>query len=358
VRLAFVGDIALGDHPKTVGFGFRSRYPRGLAADLATRLLPPGPAPDLFFGNLEFALGASSGSAPSLATEQCRGIDEYADFLENAGVSVLNVANNHSAQHGAGAFWSTVARVRDTGMAVVGTPDDFSDATVVEIGNLRVAVLGWSDRPRQYAREVPPYNELDDRAGALIRDARQRADIVVVSVHWGEEFVQLPANRERRIARSMIDAGAAIVVGHHPHVLREVELYADGLIAYSLGNFIGDMTWTEETRLGGCLVVDLDARGLRSHHFALSRIEADYLPRYLPAPEAAAVHARLAKARREQASAIAERGYESVVRAEHQRHVRATALMMARNLHRYRRGTLLPMLTGAIVARLGRRSHA
>jgi len=352
MRLAFVGDIALGDHPKTVGFGFRSRYPNGIPAAFSSRLFPARPAPDLVFGNLEFPLGLDTTNATTLAERQCRGLNVYAGFLASAGVTVLNLANNHSAQHGQSAFHATAEALRASGIAVAGTPTDFAEDAGMLVGGHRIVVLGWSDRPRQYASETPPYNELGEDAVARIREARHRAELVIVSIHWGEEFVQVPAERERRLARSMIDAGASIVVGHHPHVLREVEQYAKGLIAYSLGNFVGDMTWNPATRLGGCLLVETDDLRIRSHRLALTKIEADYFPSHLSEPEAAKATKWIARQRQRQGGKIVRAGYESVVHAEHRRHVRATALMMARNLHRFPRDTLLPMLGGALRSRI------
>jgi poly-gamma-glutamate synthesis protein (capsule biosynthesis protein) len=353
VRLAFVGDIALGDHPKTVGFGFRSRYAAGIPAALAARLRPPGPAPDAFFGNLEFSLDGDGAPGGTLAQRQCRGLQQYADFLAAAGVTVLNVANNHSAQHGLDAFRTTVDACRARGITIVGAAADVAGAGGVRAGGRAVAVLGWSDRPRQYAAHAPPYNEFGDHAYDMIRAARRRADGVVASIHWGEEFVLVPADRERRIARAMIDAGAALVIGHHPHVLREIEPYGGGLIAYSLGNFVGDMTWNSDTRLGGCLLVDLQGSDVKSHHLAISRIGADYLPEYLSPHESAKAVRRMERRRRQQAHGSARRGYDAVAAAEHRRHIRATALMMVRNLHRYPRGVLLPMIRSAVASRLG-----
>ena len=353
MRFAFVGDIALGDHPKAVGFGVHSRYPDGVPASLAHRMLPPGPRPDLFFGNLEFCLGATPSNMATLASCQCRGADGHVGFLTAAGLDVLNVATNHTAQHGHSAFRATTELLRASGIAVVGTPADFDAQSAMQRGGLRIRILAWSDRPRQYAPDVPPYNELADDAVERIRAARADADLVIVSVHWGEEFIQVPDERERRIARSMIDAGASIVVGHHPHVLREVETYRHGVIAYSLGNFLGDMTWDENTRIGGCLLVDLEGSQVRSHRLVPTRIASDYLPTFPTGAAGEKILARIARWRERQTRRVEARGYARVAASELGRHVRATALMMARNLFRYPRGTIIPMLTGPIRNRLG-----
>ena len=139
---------------------------------------------------------------------------------------------------------------------------------------------------RQGFATPPGYNEFDKvHFLERIRDARSRADLVCVSIHWGEEFILIPCPPEREIARAMVEAGAGVVVGHHPHVLREVEYYRDGVIAHSLGNFIGDMVWNPLTRETGCLVVE--AKGSRIQNATLfpGVIDHDYFPRYLDESE-------------------------------------------------------------------------
>jgi poly-gamma-glutamate capsule biosynthesis protein CapA/YwtB (metallophosphatase superfamily) len=135
-------------------------------------------------------------------------------------------------------------------------------------------------------------------------------------------------------------------------VLRDVETYGGGLIAYSLGNFVGDMTWNSDTRLGGCLLVEMDGTAVRSHRLALTRIGRDYLPEYLAERDSAKAVLRMARNRQRQAKQIEQHGYDAIVAAEHRRQVRSTAFMMARNIYRYPRGALLPMIRGALWSRL------
>src|SRR5438128_2162459 len=111
--------------------------------------------------------------------------------------------------------------------------------------------VGFGFRSRYAGGIQAAYNEFSEAALESIAAARQRADIVIASMHWGDEFILVPSDRERAVARAMIDAGATCVIGHHPHVVREVERYRAGVIAYSLGNFICDMTWDERTRMSG-----------------------------------------------------------------------------------------------------------
>lgn len=355
MRLTFVGDLALGDHPKAVGFGFRSRYANGIPARYASRLLPPGASTDFLFGNLEFSLGLEQVESHELARVQCRGLSEYANFLAAAGMSALNVANNHSTQAGRSAFEHTARLLRQSGIHVVGTPADFADEGVIAVCGTRIALLGWSDRPRQYAPDAPAYNEFTDVAYEQIAAARRRADVVVASIHWGEEFILVPSDRERQIARAMVDAGATLVIGHHPHVVREVEQYRNAVIAYSLGNFICDMTWNDRTRFTAWLQVEIENGLVCSWSLVPSIIEDDYFPAPPPLDRGWQERLRaLIRAREAEAASVSHAGYEAAAARQGRRHATRTGLMMLRNLPRYERRIALEMFGGALSHRIRR----
>lgn len=352
-RLALVGDVALGNHPKTPGFGFYSRYIQGIPKILCQRILPAGVRPDVLFGNLEFALANDARHPGTNAC--CLGSDTYVRFLRESGFTVLNVANNHAWQYGDAFFRETVNALKGTGIKVVGIPDDFEPAGFVQIKGSTVAFLGCSARPRQGFQGSPGYNEFDE-GGFLqrIRDARRHADLVCVSVHWGEEFLPIASPWERGIAHAMIDAGAAVVVGHHPHILKEIETWRDGLIAYSLGNFIGDMIWNPVTRETGCLIVEARNSRVISNTFFPAAIERDFFPLYLDPPssrkileERTARHARLA-------IQLKSFPYESLARRALRRHQWLTLGFVLRNVFRYRLATLAEILYEAMKVRLQR----
>jgi poly-gamma-glutamate synthesis protein (capsule biosynthesis protein) len=353
LRLALVGDIALGDHPKTPGFGFYSRYGKEIPGYLANRVLPSGVFPDIVFGNLEFALAAER---ENLGDDRCcLGTVSYIPFLRKAGFTVLNVANNHSWEYGAQSFAKTVRSLKNAGIKVVGVPDDFDPAGFLRINGRLVAVLGCSARPRQGFTAPPGYNEFEyGWFLKRIRDARRRADLVCVSIHWGDEFLTIPGPREREAGRAMIDAGADVVIGHHPHVLREVETYRNGIIAYSLGNFIGDMTWNPLTRETGCLVVEAGGPGGCVGTFFPALIDLDYFPRYLDE----AGSRRFLDAQIERDARLTKdlkvSGYEFLVRKALKRHQYLTLGFVMRNFFRYRAATLGRIVSHAIRVRLQR----
>ncbi len=349
MRITCVGDIALGDHPKAVGFGFRSRYAEGITGREG-RLRPPGDAPDLFFANLEFVLGFRPGGA-TLEALECWGHSEYIAYLASEGIGAVNVATNHAAQHGREAFDATVAGLHAAGIHVVGTPADFTEAGVLRVAGERIALLGWSDRPRQYAQDEPPYNEFSDAAYARVAEARRRADVVLVSMHWGDEFILLPGAREREIARRMVDAGATMVIGHHPHVVRETETYRGAIIAYSLGNFVCDMTWDIRTRLSCWLNIDVDSAGIRGTEVIPALIAEDYFPIPLPAVDRPGFDA-IEREREEQRRRLDRAPYATLAALERRRHALRTARQMVLNWRRYPSGTAGQLFRGALGHRL------
>lgn len=283
VRIVAVGDLQLGDSPTCVGFGFASRYRPDSLARVFDDIAPALTGADLVFGNLETPLSMQGARADSLRSRQLRGVPGYAPVMRESGFTVLNVANNHAVQHGVPAFEESVEAVRRTGIAVCGvrgTPPWASHPVRITTDGRRLGVLGYCLRPRQYSDATPPYAEgPHDAILADVTRLRGECDAVIVSLHWGEEFVAAPSADETRFGRSLIDAGASLVLGHHPHVVRPVEAYKHGLIAYSLGNFAGDMVWYAPFRTGLVLTATLDGAVVRDAIIEETLLGADYRPR-------------------------------------------------------------------------------
>lgn len=347
IKCIFVGDIALGDHPKSVGFGFYSRYRDGIPPDKAHALFRRGCEHDILFGNLEFTLGAAELTAASHEELNCRGIAAYADFLEQAGFNAVNIANNHIYQHGIDPFDKTLRVLADKGIGIVGLARNGGSSNIVGTGDRSVCFLGWSARPRQGFSDQPPYREFDEASCyGEIAEAAKAHSIVCVSLHWGDEFIEIPSEDEKRIARRMIDAGAKVVVGHHPHVMREVEEYGNGLIAYSLGNFICDMIWNESTRKTGYLYVEFTDGAISKWEIMHGRIGDDYFPHFDgTVPDPSDTYKQLY-------SKLSGSSYDRLARNALRRHQVLTLLHMLRNCGRYRAGVWRSMLEGAIKSRL------
>ena len=351
MKCFFVGDVALGDHPKSVGFGFYSHYKQGIPFSKAPTLFPHEIEADIIFGNLEFNIGAESLSGNDFSDLNCRGVSQYAEFLKKAGFTVLNMANNHIFQHGREEFNKTVQLLSSKNILVTGLKDGTGQSTMIRIGNQTIAFLAWSTRPRQGFACPPPYDEFNEETCySEIVKAKTYADIVCVSLHWGEEFIEIPSDEERRIARSMIDSGAHIVVGHHPHVIREIEEYRGGLIAYSLGNFIGDMIWNTRTASTGLLYTEFTDGLLTAWKWYPAKIGKDYFPHYDP-PASETMVSCYSKKNVRLNNKLNHISYHKLASHALNRHRFLTLLHMIRNFFKYDSEILYGIIRNAIKLR-------
>jgi Bacterial capsule synthesis protein PGA_cap len=175
-----------------------------------------------------------------------------------AGVDVANLANNHGTDFGFEAMLDGRANLRAAGIAPIGTGEDLAEANtpfVTEIDGWTVAVIGSGG----VNPETGSWLATDDRPGMthgddttaiadVIRSAKESADIVIVSAHWGEQGTTTPRPFERRQAEAWIDAGADGIFGHHQHVLQPLEFYRGRPIAWGLGNFVWQAYPPQSTR--------------------------------------------------------------------------------------------------------------
>ena len=202
--------------------------------------------PDLMIANLEGTYSTAGPSKCGASTANCYAFQappSYAAALAWSGIDLVNMANNHSMDYLARGFAQTQAALKKAGVAYAGPPDT---VTIVRVRGLRVAVAGFSPYPWS-----APLNDIP-AAARLVRRAAAEADIVIVLMHAGAEGadeIHTPRGSEyaygedrgnvRAFSHAMIDAGADLVLGSGPHVIRGIERYRDRLIAYSLGNFAG-----------------------------------------------------------------------------------------------------------------------
>jgi len=165
--------------------------------------------------------------------------------LTAGGFGALALANNHILDFGPAGLEATTALLDSLGIAHAGTGADRAAAHrpgVVSRGGRRIALLAYNHVfPETFwaGPDRPGTAHADDEGLAReVAGAARGADLVVVSFHWGAEGMEVPKSYQQILARLAVDAGADLVVGHHPHVLQPLEWYRGRLIAYSLGNFI------------------------------------------------------------------------------------------------------------------------
>jgi len=218
---------------------------------------------DISFGNLE---GPISDKGKDLRNLYSFRFEPFAiKALKNNGFDVLSVANNHIGDWGKVAFEDTISRLDAGGIITIGGGQNLKDAgkvKIIEKNGFRIGFLSFSDAGPDWLGATQDSAGIlitdDENFSSLIREAAPQVDILVVSLHFGEEYQGNANDRQKKLAHLAIDSGAKIVVGHHPHVVQEVEQYKNGVIAYSLGNFIFDQNFSKETMQGLALEIVLD----------------------------------------------------------------------------------------------------
>jgi poly-gamma-glutamate synthesis protein (capsule biosynthesis protein) len=177
----------------------------------------------------------------------------YAHAMANAGISMVNLANNHIFDGGKDGFLQTIGHLKKAGILFTGAGKNFEDArlgTTVQLKNTKILFLGYTqycnNRFSSVAAKYPGILPLDRQLIVEdVKEARDKADFIFVTLHWGIENKQDIHPKQREIAHSIINAGADGIIGHHPHVPQNVEVYKGKPIFYSLGNFIFGQDYTK-----------------------------------------------------------------------------------------------------------------
>lgn len=191
----------------------------------------------------------------------------HVDGLKLAGVDVVNLANNHFYDQGEAGAKTTREVLKINSLLASGWGETaFQNVRGLTFGFLGYCPVCGGQESLEGAGQ--------ERLVLEIEAARKSADLLIVSFHWGEEYQSEPGPVQRELGRLAIDSGADLVIGHHPHWVQPVEIYQDKLIVYSLGNFIFDQMWSEETKTGlVAYFVFLDKK-LVDVHFKPVKIEA------------------------------------------------------------------------------------
>ncbi|HRH42752.1 MAG TPA: CapA family protein [Pyrinomonadaceae bacterium] len=242
ITIAAGGDIMLGST-----FPDDSRMPPNDGADSLKAVAPIFQAADIAFANLEGPMVDSGISEKCGNRPNCfafRVPTRYGKYLKEAGFDVLSLANNHAGDFGDAGRASTRQILDGLGIKHAGSDRNQFAMTFLNVKGKKIAFVGFA-----HNNIVPNVNDLAF-ARQLVQQAKKNADLVVVSFHGGAEgegnthvsqrtelFFGEARGNLPLFARTVIDAGADLVLGHGPHVLRGMEIYKDRLIAYSMGNF-------------------------------------------------------------------------------------------------------------------------
>jgi len=237
IRLLAVGDINLGRVTGQKILAGDNNYAFEYMAEQLSR-------PDLTFGNLESQLADLGGETQSPTNEyRFAGPPAGADGLQESGFDIVSIANNHMWDYGKDALFSTIDNLDRVGVKHAGAsknPLDVYQPTIVELKDQKIAFFAVTGLLNGYEKSGALEHVAWADPGKLIPAIEQvkgLVDWVIVSVHWGSEYVESPNQKQVDLAHQLVDAGAQLIIGHHSHVPQGVEEYHDGLILYSLGNF-------------------------------------------------------------------------------------------------------------------------
>ncbi|MBG9736385.1 CapA family protein [Paenibacillus alvei] len=241
VRLTFVGDMMMSgrveDVVKDKGYDFPYYYAKSLLQDA-----------DLAIGNLETPL-TTGGKPADNKLFVYKSSPKMAQVMADAGIDIVNLANNHSMDQGEEGLLDTFQALKAANVSYIGAGKNSKEAytpLIVERNGIKLAFLGLSrviPDDSWYAWKNKPgvattYEGTKERAAESIKAAKKEADIVVVIAHWGEERTDEPNAKQKELAKLFVDSGADLIVGGHPHVVQGFEQQQDSWIAYSMGNFI------------------------------------------------------------------------------------------------------------------------
>jgi poly-gamma-glutamate synthesis protein (capsule biosynthesis protein) len=245
---------------------------------------------DIVFGNLEGVIsdkGTEVGSIYSFRAEP-----EAIKGLVFAGFNVLSVANNHAFDYSREALEDCLTRLNGNGIGYVGagfTEKEAFSPLIREVGGVKIAFLAYTDLGPETWQAVKDDSGIawisgndTERIKQDIKSAKEVSDVLIVSLHSGEEYQEAPSQSQVDFSRMAVEAGAELLVGHHPHVVQPNEKYQDGWIFYSLGNFVFDQGFSEETMKGQIIellikdneIEEINPKEIKINDFFQPRLEA------------------------------------------------------------------------------------
>ncbi len=269
IRFCLAGDIMLGRGVKRMSDRYGTGYPFAGTCSLTA-------GADITIGNLESPL--TSAEYQSSSPWHFKGDTiTAAQELKAAGFDMVSLANNHALDCGSQGLFHCTEVLDTAGIAYGGlalTMVETSGDTVILarpsyrwVKNKKIGLVAFCEpylldiaKDHRAGNIAPADSACVSRSIAATRDS---CDIIVASFHWGTEYKDHPTRTQKKLGRLAIDCGAKIVHGHHPHVLQGVEFYRDGLIAYSLGNFIFDQR-EQICRESALLFVELKGDSLKA----------------------------------------------------------------------------------------------
>jgi len=191
---------------------------------------------------------------------------KVAEALRQVNINIVNLANNHIFDYGKIAFENTLKNLDENYIRYFGNS---YEPLIIKKEGIKIGFLGFSDFLKNFEVKEDKLGIaiINDNLSEIIKKAKEKVDILIVSFHWGDEYKKIANSRQKKIARTAIDAGADLIMGHHPHVIQNIEKYKGKFIFYSLGNFIFDQNFSKETMIGGGAEVYIKDKKIEKIYF-------------------------------------------------------------------------------------------
>jgi poly-gamma-glutamate synthesis protein (capsule biosynthesis protein) len=267
--LSFVGDVLLARRVETYLDAYGSSY--------VYSALPPVSSTTVLIGNFEAAIPEEHIHTPDLTFSFS--VDaQHIPALRTFGFQYMSLANNHAGDKGDEALLHTKAVLRENNVRSFGSPDELSTSSIeyVSLQDKKVALVGLN------AVFTSPSNT---QIQELLSTASQHSDIQIVSVHWGDEYKPIHSRSQEILAQTLIDAGADVIIGHHPHVVQDIGMYKGVPIFYSLGNFIFDQYFSAAVQEGLWVELTFEGNSVQYTLQGVTSIDSRSVPRFMTASE-------------------------------------------------------------------------
>ena len=292
IKMIAVGDIMLSRAVEQKMIEYNDyKYPFLKIAGITNKA-------DIVFGNLETTI--IEGRAIKDGEMIFRADPRSIEGLKFAGFNVLSIANNHIMNFGKAGLESTIKILDENNILHIGagtSEEEIYKPVIKDIKGIKFAFFGFTynfDQRKSSDGEIYGVANMSiAKMKENVEKAKSKNDIVIVSMHAGTEYKTSSSSFQENFARRAIEAGADLIIGHHPHVVQNVEKYKQGYIIYSLGNFVFDQMWSNETRLGVIAEIIFKDKKVKSIEFIPVKIYDYSQPAVLEGAEAEMILERL-----------------------------------------------------------------
>ena len=258
----FLGDLSLGEHYFSFGHGPRSLIENG--CDIFENVRTVLQKADYVIANLEGPLSDHDHNNDRFECFAFNGNPSSADLLIKSNINVVSIANNHILQHGIEGMNRTVDMLQKKRIKVLGMNPEYNKdkVVIIEQDNQRIALIAASCIKDNFIKDQNLYTFFDkNKISKMITELRKECTAIILLLHWGNEGDLFATEDQKELAHLLIDSGVDLLIGHHPHVLFEIERLHNKLIAYSLGNFVFDLSWEKKFKKSIILDIQMNSLG-------------------------------------------------------------------------------------------------